>query len=236
MGVIVPAILPTSKRDLEERLVRLGGIADEVQIDIVDGKFAAPATWPYTEGESGIKEGDTIPHLADFRIEIDFMGTDPDVHAGSWIDAGASRVVIHAESTRFLARTMEELEHRFGHDQGFAPEMLSFGLALNPSSDVALIEPYLQFVEYVQFMGIRTIGRQGEPFDASVVDKVRALKRKHPELKVQVDGGVNRASAPALLEAGADRLIVGSALWKADDLAEEYRALNALTQVYGLYE
>lgn len=236
MGVIVPAILPTSKHDLEDKLGRLIGMTDSVQIDIVDGKFVSPATWPYTEGESGMPEGDTIPHLADFRIEIDFMGTDPDAHAGSWIDAGASRIVIHAESTRFLARTMEELEHRFGHDQGFVPEMLSFGLALNPSSDMALIEPYLHFVEYVQFMGIRAIGRQGEPFDSSVVDHVRTLKRKYPELKVQVDGGVNRASAPALLDAGVDRLIVGSALWRADDVAEEYRALTALTQMYGLYE
>lgn len=236
MGVIVPAILPASRRDLEERLARLVGIADSVQIDIVDGRFASPATWPYTEGESGLREGEMIPRIADFRIEIDFMSADPDVHAGAWIDAGASRMVIHAESTRFLARTIEDLEHRFGHDQGFAPEMLSFGLALNPMSDVALIEPYLQHVEYVQFMGIRTIGRQGQPFDPSIVEKVRQMKRRHPEVSVQVDGGVSRATAPALLDAGADRLIVGSALWKAEDIAEEYRALVSLTEQYGLYE
>lgn len=236
MGVIVPAILPTSKRDLEEKLGRVALLTDAVQIDFVDGKFASPATWPYAGHEGGLGDIKSLPHLGELTFDIDLMVEKPEEVSGSWIDAGASRITIHAESTRFLAKMMADLEGKYGHDKGFAPELLSFGLAVGTTTDLLLIEPYLGFVEYVQFMGIRTIGRQGEPFDASVLDRIRDLRRRHPELTVQVDGGVNRATAPGLLEAGVDRLIVGSALWKAPDLKEEYDYLVSLTERYGLYE
>ncbi|MBP6860595.1 MAG: hypothetical protein KBC38_03495 [Candidatus Pacebacteria bacterium] len=236
MGVIVPAIIPTSKHDLEEKLRRLSGVTDFVQIDVVDGKFAGPASWPYGGHESELSSMENLPQWGEFKFDIDLMVEHPDQVSGLWIDQGASRVTIHAESTRYLAKTMEELESRYGHDQGFAPELLSFGLAVGTTTDISLIEPYLHFVEYVQFMGIRRIGKQGEPFDVSVVDRIRALRKKHPELTVQVDGGVNRATAPALLEAGVDRLIVGSALWLAPDLKAEYDFLMSLTEQYGLYE
>lgn len=235
MGAIVPAILPTSKHDLEEKLERLSGIADAVQIDVVDGVFANPASWPYASRDQEMNL-DSLPHLGEMTFDMDLMVENPDQASGAWIDAGASRITIHAESTRFLAKTMEELEEKYGHDKGFAPELLSFGLAIGTTTDLALIEPYLDFVDYVQFMGIRTIGRQGEPFDRSVLDRMRTLRRAHPELTVQVDGGVSRATVPALLEAGADRLVVGSALWKAPDLKEEYDYLVSLTEQYGLYE
>ena len=235
MGVIVPAVLPTSRHDLEEKLRLLSGIADAVQIDAVDGHFAKPASWPYVSG-GDFAELQTLPRLGEFSFEVDLMVEKPEEIAGAWIEKGASRITVHAESTRFLAKTMESLEAEYGHDKGFAPELLSFGLALNATTDPALVAPFLHFVDYVQFMGIRTIGRQGEPFDAAVVERAKAMGRAHEELSIQVDGGVSIATAPALLDAGVDRLVVGSALWRAPDLKAAYDALVALTERYGLYE
>jgi ribulose-phosphate 3-epimerase len=108
-------------------------------------------------------------------------------------------------------------------------------LAINIQSDLALIEPYINSADYVQFMGIETIGKQGEPFDARVLQKIRTFKEKHPKMPLQVDGGVSFETAPRLLAAGVQRLIVGSAFWESPNLPETFKKMSALTEEYGTY-
>lgn len=236
MGIIIPAILPTSREDLEEKLSRLVGIASEVQVDIVDGTFAYPASWPYVEGTTAFAQAPTLPHTEDFRMEVDLMVRDPEQVTGAWIEAGATRILAHLESTTYLPRLITDLKVRYGHEKGFAPGFLSFGLALNIATDLALLEPYLDDVDYVQFMGIKNIGKQAQPFATEVLNKIAVFRKKHPDTPIQVDGGVNFESAPLLLSAGVSRLIVGSALWSARDLREAYLKLSALSEVHGIYE
>jgi pentose-5-phosphate-3-epimerase len=99
-----------------------------------------------------------------------------------------------------------------------------------------MLEPYIPKIDYVQFMGIATIGKQGEPFDRRVIERVQSFRRRHPEIPVQVDGGVTSRTAPELLFAGVSRLIVGHALQEAKDIAAEYRSLTDMAQQYGAYE
>ncbi len=237
--MIVPAILPVSRKDLEDKLGRLSGLCTEVQIDIVDGKFAGPATWPYLEGERALSDmqakGELLPHADEFHIEIDLMSADPESVAGTWIGLGATRLTIHAESTRYLSRLIESTRTQYGYAKDFAPGLLSIGLALNTETDVALIEPFIGNLDYVQFMGIRKIGVQGSPFDPTTVARIHAFHKRYPHLALQVDGGVSRTNAAALLDAGASRLIVGSDLWHAENLSAEFRALNEITEAHGLY-
>lgn len=239
MGIIIPAILPTSKEDLEEKLDKLTGLCDEVQIDIVDGQFASPASWPYaispSEPAKMLTAGEMLPRCGEFRFEIDLMTLDPESVAGVWIGLCATRITIHAESTRFLARFLHHTQGLYGHDKDFAPDLLSIGLSIGVETDLALIEPYLDAVEYVQFMGIKSIGKQGQPFDSRVLPKIAAFKKRYPAVPIQIDGGVTRTTAPALLEAGASRLIVGSDIWHAENIAEELQKLNELTVQHGLY-
>jgi ribulose-phosphate 3-epimerase len=238
MSVIIPAILPVSHEDLEEKLAILAGLVDVVQIDIVDGRFVVPPSWPYKEGSNAhavFLEDDILPHLGQLHFEMDLMVADPEAVAGAWITAGAERVVLHAESTNYLDRAIRHIGVEYGHSKDFSADLLSIGIALNTQTELALIEPYLDHVDYVQFMGIATIGRQGEPFDASVLRKIATFKRKYPKIPVQVDGGVSLATAPALLSAGVERLIVGSALWRAPDVREALNEFNDLAQEYGLY-
>ncbi len=239
MGIIVPAIIPVSKQDLDDKLGVLSGLATDIQVDIVDGRYATPASWPYREdaGEPArmLAAGDMLPRAGDFKFEIDLMAEDPESVSGTWIGLGAVRLTVHAESTRSLARFFDSAQTRYGHDSDFSPGLLSIGLALGTETDIALIEPYLDRVEFVQFMGVRTIGRQGEPFDTRVLARIAAFRKKHPEIPVQVDGGVSLANAPKLLQAGVSRLVVGSALWKAPNVAERYREFNTLTEEHGIY-
>ncbi|HEX2792553.1 MAG TPA: hypothetical protein VHO23_02465 [Candidatus Paceibacterota bacterium] len=237
MGIIVPALLPKSRVDLENKLARLSGLVTGVQIDIVDGRFAAPATWPYAPGShSDVPHEDTLPHLGEFRFELDLMVENAGAVAGSWIDQGVTRLTIHAESAHDLPKLLKDLERTYGYDKGFAPGLLSIGLSLGIATDLALIEPYLGMADYVQFMGIASIGKQGEPFDPRVLQRVKAFRKRHPDMPMQVDGGVSLHTAPALLDAGVSRLIVGSALWKGNDPKAEIEKFNELAQEYGIYE
>lgn len=240
MGIIVPAVIPTSRQDLEERLSRLSGLCEEVQIDIVDGVFAGPPSWPYVvdAGEPGqmLKDGELLPNAGEFRFEIDLMSADPESVAGAWIGLGATRLTVHSESTRFIPRFLESTRELYGHDAEFTPGLLSLGLSIGIETDLALIEPHLKKIDYVQFMGIRKIGHQGEPFDTRVLAKIRAFRNRYPTIEIQVDGGVTLQNAATLLDAGVKRLVVGSALWKAPDLAARYREFDELTERHGLYE
>lgn len=237
MGVIVPAILPTSRDDLDEKLHRLHGLVDDVQVDVVDGRFVTPASWPYKDAHGDVREpsGDTFPYLGELSFEVDLMVDEPENVIRHWIEAGATRIIIHAETTRMLPKLMNDLAGTYGHDKDFAPDLLSFGLAINVSTELSLIEPFLDQCDFVQFMGIAKIGKQGEPFDKKVLPKISAFRKKYPVMALQVDGGVSLETAPGLLQAGVTRLVVGSDLWKAPDLVAEIKKLQGLVQTYGLY-
>ncbi len=240
MGTIIPAIIPTSRKDLEEKLALLQGQCEEVQIDIVDGEYAAPASWPYIEDAAEpsrmLAEGEMLPHAGEFIFEIDLMSSNPESSTGTWIGLGATKMTIHAESTRYLSRFFENARSQYGHDKDFSVGLLSFGLAIGTETDIALIEPYLDRVNYVQFMGIRRIGVQGQPFESSVIQRIAAFKKKYPTIEISVDGGVTRENAPKLLKAGVSRLVAGSAIWKAPNPLAALRELTALTETHGIYE
>lgn len=237
MERIVPTILTATRRDLEEKLARVQGKVRTVQIDVVDGRFATPATWPYTEPSelSFVAQEGALRTLGDFVYEIDLMIENAEQEVGKWIAAGATRIIVHIEHVRSLQQLLTELETKYGHQKDFAPGLLSIGVALNIDTDTRVLDSYLSSIDFVQFMGIRAVGHQGEPYDAGVVRKLRTFSRTHIGTSTQVDGGVSRTSAPDLISAGADRLVVGSALWHAEDIGAEIHALEGLFEAHGRY-
>jgi len=237
MAIVVPTILTASRADLEAKLKRVENRVDTVQIDVVDGRFAGPPTWPYAHKDdlAGFTHDGWLRDLGHFKYEIDLMVENPEESAGFWIAAGATRLVVHIESTRYLPRLVDELKDKYGYEKGFAPDLLSFGLALNIDTDTSAIEPYLATTDFVQFMGIKTIGRQGQPFDRRVIEKLRSFKKAHPEMELQVDGGITLESAPALLAAGVGRLVVGHDLWEEEDIDAELARYERVIEEHGRY-
>lgn len=233
MSLVVPAILPKSRADLDAALLRLVPLAQvtEVQIDIVDGSFASPATWPYTEDAKW-----ELPFSERFRFDLDLMVHDPGASLDRWVTFGAARITLHAESTTSLSSTVADFKRIYGHEPGFTSTMLSLGVALGIETDNAILEPIVAHIDYVQFMGIAHIGVQGQPFDTRVLQKIKTFRERHPSVLIQVDGGVTHDSAAQLLQAGVDRLIVGSHLRKAADLGAAFDQLEALGEKYGVYE
>ena len=237
---VVPAIFPGSREDLDRQLRQLLGFADVVQINVVDGKFANPASWPYLLQSHDLShmvlKHEMLPQWGQFRFEIDLMAKDVDETIGQWIGVGASRLTIHAESIRDTEKLLRNLEVHYGHDKDFAPDLLSVGFSIGVETDLTLVEPFVDRLDYVQFNGVARLGKHGEPFDARVIERIKNFKKKYPSMPIQADGGVSRATAPALLSAGVSRLVVGSDLWAADDRKARYEELTALSGQYGIYE
>lgn len=226
MSLVVPAVLASTEREFDETLALYASLPtiSRIQIDVVDGRFAAPASWPYTapkELRDRVREGALLPQLDRLEYEIDLMCFDADRAAESWLALGAARLTFHAESISSLPRFLAAARKRFGH-------IVSFGIALNVASDLVLIEQCLNEIEYVQFMGIARIGRQGQPFDLRALEKVRLFHHRHPHIPFQVDGGVSLISAEKLLAFHVSNLIVGSGILRAGDPSAALAAYEQL--------
>ena len=239
MSIVVPAVLPTSRQDLEEKFsvfTRLPSVS-RIQIDVVDERFAPHASWPYTAPEElgeMVAHGMMLPSLDHIEYEIDLMCFDALSAAQAWLTLGASRLTFHIESAADFPQLLASVRKRYGSGDGFAPGLISFGLAINIDSNFAHIRPYLEEITYVQFMGIAKIGRQGEPFDERVFKKIETFHNMYPAMTVQVDGGVSLKNAKQLLALGVSHFVVGSALSRSSNPAKTFAAFEALQSSYGV--
>ena len=106
-------------------------------------------------------------------------------------------------------------------------KVVELGLALNPDTSLDTILPYMEKIDFVQCMGIARIGYQGQPFDERVLTQINQLRVKYPNLPISVDGGVNIETAALLKQAGATRLVAGSAIFGASDVSEAITGLQS---------
>ena len=240
MEYIIPAILPKSFQELEDKVDRIVNHATRVQLDICDGGFVDATTWPYTNNGPSvaelIEEGRVLLHADTLHYCVDLMVSNPEEILVDFIELGATRLTIHFTSTKDFRATVGMIRERYGYDKEFAPDLLSVGMAVPIGLSYTEFAPFLDLVDFVQFMGIVHIGRQGQPFDKGVVVSIREFHKRYPDVTIQVDGGVSLETAPLLLDAGADRLAVGSALFGSENIGHTMREFQMLFERYGIYE
>lgn len=204
MADIIPAILPRSFEELEAGLAHLKGVAPLVQIDLV--------------GTNVLKDREAPPLWEEFDFEFDIMLPNPAGEVVRCIELGASRIVVHAHS----ANAREAIQFLQQYRGGAYP--VEVGVALASHGELEALQNFEGLYDYVQVMGIAHVGKQGEPFDMRALETIKALRAAYPELVIQVDGAA--ATHPReLAEAGADRLIVGSAIINAVDPKETLLSL-----------
>lgn len=194
---IIPAILPKTFNELEMRLGQLRGAQGVVQIDLVGTNILA--------GE------EVLPLWEEFDFEIDSMLADPAAEISSYIALGASRIVVHADASRAHG-ALESVQHLRGGS--FATEI---GVALQVTDTVDMLQPFAGLYDYVQVMGIAQVGSQGQPFDERAVSLVQSLRSHDEHLVIQIDGGIELTEVERLVQAGAQRLVVGHAIVRAED-------------------
>jgi ribulose-phosphate 3-epimerase len=210
---IVPAIIPISDADLLTQLERLSW-SPEVHVDVVDGKFTPQASWPcHPKGDPfALKEP-----LDRFTLEVDLMVENPLPAAVDWMTAGADILVFHVE-TIDVDNFKKFIEYTH----------ITVSIACHGDTPIETLLEYAQFAEAIQLMGIRQIGAQGQPFDQTVLQTIRVVKAAYPDKPITVDGSVNADTLPQLVAAGADRVIVGSAITLQAEPYAAYESLVAL--------
>jgi ribulose-phosphate 3-epimerase len=211
---IIPAILPKSYAELEEKLASIQGAVKAVQVDAVDGIFAPSKTWPYAGGEmfsAIVAQEEGMPLWEDFDFQFDCMSAHALRDARDFISAGASSLVIHGagkDARETLERLQDERAGEFG---------ISLGVALLPGDEAGVFGQYKELVDFVQVMGIAKVGFQGSEFDPRSLNLIAALRKDNPDLIIQIDGGVGPSNARSIARAGANRLVAGSAIFSSAD-------------------
>ena len=211
---IAPSILSANFAALGEAVSKLSAQgADWVHFDVMDGNFVPNITF----GPDMCK---ALRPLTDLPIDVHLMVE----HPGDWIEpfrkAGADILTIHAESAeRHLHRALQAI-----HAAG-----MKAGIVLNPATPISACVHLMPECDLVLLMSVNP-GFGGQSFIPETLNKIRALKTEIEarglQTLIEIDGGVNPDTAKQCIEAGADVLVAGSAVFKAPDPAEMIRALR----------
>ena len=211
---IIPAILAKDEKELRRKIESVEELCETVQIDVMDGAFVDNVTW--ADPERFRKMPLPMPY------EVHLMVADPLDRLDAWSLAGCQRALIHAEAVDDLAEALR-LAKSYG---------MEAGISINPETPVADIEDAVPEADVVQVMGVHP-GRMGQPFQEGTIEKVAELREKFPELVIEVDGGVAVGIARRLADAGADRLVSGSAVFNSGAPAKSLDALRADVEYEG---
>ncbi|MEI6316754.1 MAG: hypothetical protein WCO65_03485 [bacterium] len=240
MAEIIPAILETTYTGFVNKLEQLVGLVDTVQLDICDGVFVPTVSWPYTAPMKAdepnhydefmkdiiVGNGDVdMPMWEDFDFELDLMIADPKRLLPDLLTIGPSRIIFHYEAFTDLHTEIYDIAKTI-------PPLVEVGIAINVDTNPEVLFPLIdqKIFKFVQCMGIDEIGKQGQSFDAKVFENINILRDRYPDLPIAVDGAVNLSDAKLLVESGATRLVAGSAIFSAENIADRVAEFTRVVQ------
>ena len=228
MTEVIPAVLAKDYNDLRQKIANVVNIAHIVQIDICDGKFVESKSWPMDRDDAesvalilGEEEG--LPYWENLDFEFDLMVENAIKQFDFFVRLGVKRIIFHLE-----AEDKSEFKEFIDSIDPYTRESLEIGIAINTTTSIEELFPFINSIDFVQCMGIAHIGFQGEGFDERVLSQIKGLKEKYPDLIISVDGSVNEDTAPLLVGAGANRLVAGSVLMRSFDVKETIKELENL--------
>lgn len=228
MTEIIPAVLAKDINDLRQKIANVVNVTHIVQIDMCDGRFVESQSWPMQRDDIAstsliLEEEEGLPYWEDLDFEFDLMVKDAIKQFDFFVRLGAKRIIFHLE-----AEDESELKDFINSIDPYTRENLEIGIAINTTTEIERLSPFINSIDFVQCMGIENLGFQGEPFDEKVLNQIKELRKEYSDLVISVDGSVNEETAPLLVEAGANRLVAGSILMKSFDVKETISWLEEL--------
>lgn len=212
---IAPSILSADFLNLQRDIEMINNSeADWIHCDVMDGTFVPNISF----GFPVIKQ---VSKIAKKPLDVHLMIVHPDKYIQAVKDAGAYLMNVHFEACTHLHRTISAI-----HDAG-----MKAGVTLNPHTPVSLLEDILQDVDLVLLMSVNP-GFGGQKFIERSLEKVHALKemilKRNLHTLIEVDGGVNLETGKRLVEAGADVLVAGNAVFGDANPTEMIHRLKSL--------
>jgi len=213
MAIVAPSILASDFANISQSVSKLETWgASYVHCDVMDGVFVPAVTFG-AQFISAIKPYTTLP------MDVHLMITQPERHVEVFAKAGADIITVHQEATTHLHRTLQLIK-----DMG-----IKTGVALNPATSIATIENVLDMIDMVLLMTVNP-GLGGQEFIPAMLNKVCMMKKMITNsglsIDIQIDGGVTIGNAGSVVKAGADILVAGTTVFKADDPQKAIRELR----------
>lgn len=211
--LIAPSVLAADFANLQRDLEMINkSEADWFHIDIMDGVFVPNISF-------GMPVLKAIAKHAKKTIDVHLMIIDPDRYIKDFADLGANILTVHYEACPHLHRTLQAIK----------AEGMKAGVAINPHTSVDLLKDVIKDIDLVCVMSVNP-GFGGQSFIEHTYAKVQRLKEiiidNNADTLIEIDGGVTDKNAAKLVEAGADVLVAGSYVFKAEDQIETIKGLK----------
>lgn len=214
--IIAPSILAADFANLQRDIEMINNSdADWFHIDIMDGVFVPNISF-------GMPVLEAITKHAKKTIDVHLMIIDPDRYIKTFADLGATILSVHYEACTHLHRTLQAIK----------AEGMKAGVVLNPHTNVALLEDIINDIDLVCIMSVNP-GFGGQSFIENTYSKIEKLKdlitRKNAATLIEIDGGVTNKNAKQLVSSGADVLVAGNFVFKAENPSHTITDLKKLT-------
>jgi ribulose-phosphate 3-epimerase len=215
MAILAPSILAADFSNLSQqiRLVELAG-ANWIHCDIMDGHFVPNLTF-------GPLLVNAARKCTKLPIDVHLMIDSADNYLENFITAGANHITVHQEAVIHLNRTIARIKELGA----------KAGVAINPSTPVNLLEDIAEDIDQLLIMSVNP-GFGGQKFIPNSIKKIRDAAKLREKFKahflIEVDGGVDKITTPAILDAGCDVFISGTSIFKADNISAATAELKNL--------